>query len=151
MTEVRSHLRLPVTLSAGALMSRFFDGIRDGQIFGTRCGVCRTLYVPPRSFCAACWTTTDGWEQVRDTGVVTAFVIVNVPFYGQQIAIPYTLADIRLDGATSTFKHLVGRAGDDGTVESIPVATGMRVRAVWRADRTGFISEDIDHFTPEDA
>lgn len=149
MIAVRSHMRLPVRLSAGMVQSRFCDEIRSGRIAGNRCPSCRAVYVPPRPFCARCWTSCEDWIVLPDTGVVETFVVVNVPFYGQQVEIPYILAHIRLDGADAPFLHLVGGAGDDGRL-TLPshVASGMRVRAVWRPARTGFFSEDVDHFEP---
>jgi len=138
---VRAHLRLPFDLSAGALASRFFDGIRDGRIHGNRCPSCARVYVPPRGSCSACWVECRDWIEVSDHGVLETFVIVNVPFYGQQVEIPYVLGSIRLDGADSAFLHLV--AGPRRP------AIGLRVRAVWREERTGFLSEDVDRFEAE--
>jgi uncharacterized OB-fold protein len=66
--------------------------------------------------------------------------VVNVPFEGQEISPPYVLASIRLDGADTTFFHLVVADG---------VTTGLRVRAVWRPERTGLLNDDIDHFETE--
>lgn len=151
VASVRTHLRLPFRLSAGRLGARFFEDVRRGRLSGNRCPTCRLVYVPPRPFCARCWQRCEGWLPVEDTGTVTTFVIVNVPFHGQQVRIPYVLAHLLLDGADATVQHLVGVATADGTLAA-PEETriGMRVRAVWRPRerRTGFLSEDVDHFTP---
>lgn len=151
MTDaVRAHLRMPFALSAGDTLTAFFEDIKQRRIVGTACDGCGTVYVPPRPFCAACWQRCTRREQVADRGIVESFVIVNVPFYGQEVEIPYVLASVRLDGAGVPFLHLIGRAGPDGRLHTVPVAMGMRVRAVWRDERTGFLNEDIDHFEPED-
>ena len=151
MTEaVRAHLRLPFRLSAGATLSEFFADVRRGRIVGRACDACATVYVPPRPFCAACWEPCSARVEVADRGVLASFVIVNVPFYGQEVEIPYVLGSVLLDGASVPFLHLVGRAGPDGKLRPVPAETGMRLRAVWRAERTGFVSEDVDHFEPED-
>ena len=149
VVTVPAHLRLPFRFSAGALASAFADGLRRGEIHGNRCGSCGRVYVPPRAFCSPCWRACEGWERVADAGTVTTFVVVNVPFYGQQVRIPYVLAHVRLDGADATFLHLVG-AQNEGELRPVAVEIGSRVRAVWRpADaRTGFLNEDVDHFTP---
>jgi uncharacterized OB-fold protein len=142
-------MRLPFRFSAGALASSFADAVRRGEIFGNRCPSCGRLYVPPRAFCSPCWRACEGWERVADTGTVTTFVIVNVPFYGQQVRIPYVLAHVRLDAADSTFLHLVGTMRDE-ELQPADVEIGSQVRAVWRPEerRTGFLNEDVDHFEP---
>lgn len=151
VTAVRTHLRLPFRLSAGALAGRFFDAVRRGEIHGNRCVACSRVFVPPRSFCPRCWERCEGWIRVADTGTVTTFVVVNVPFYGQEIEIPYVLAHVLLDGADCTIQHLVGAVSPEGKlVAPAGVRMGMRVRAVWRdpPERSGLLNDDVDHFTP---
>ena len=140
---IGTDLRLPFTFSAGRLLSRFAEGLRRGEIHGVRCPECRSVYVPPRPTCPRCWERTEGWEPVADTGTVETFVVVNVPFPGQEVEIPYVLAHVRLDGADASFLHLVAVSAGKARI-------GMRVRAAWRPpeDRRGFLSEDVDHFDP---
>ena len=152
VSVVERRLDLPFRQSAGTLTTRFQDAIRDGDIRGNRCTSCGLVYVPPVPHCAKCWALCDGWETIADTGTVTTYVIVNVPFFGQEIQIPYVLGHVLLDGADATIYHLIGSIGADGKLGLPPdgVRRGMRVRAVWRDpnDRRGFINDDIDHFEP---
>lgn len=150
--SIRTELRMPFRFSAGRLMTRFAEGVRRGELHAVRCPECGSRYVPPRPACPRCWVRTEGWERVADEGVVETFVVVNVPFQGQEVEIPYVLAHVRLDGADVSFLHLIGEPGDEGRLRPPPdgVRLGMRVRAAWRAprERTGFLSEDVDHFEP---
>lgn len=150
MSEIRSHVRLPFRFSAGRLPGRFGEGLRRGEINGNRCPVCSTLYVPPHAFCSRCWEPCAGWERVRDEGAVVTFVVVNVPFHGQQVDIPYVLAQIRLDGADSTILHLVGRRSGRRLAAPADLAAGTRVRAVWREapERFGSLNDDVAYFEP---
>ena len=152
VTVVERRLDLPFRQTAGTLTTRFQDAIRDGEIRGNRCTSCALVYVPPVPHCARCWALCDGWETIADTGTVTTYVVVNVPFFGQEITIPYVLAHVLLDGADATIYHLIGTVGDDGKLGLPPdgVRRGMRVRAAWRDpdDRRGYINDDIDHFEP---
>src|SRR5690606_38213207 len=82
---------------------------------------------------------------LADTGTVTSFCVVNVPFLGQRIPIPYVAANIVVDGADIAFSHLVQE------VEADQVRMGMRVQAVWRPrddPAWGPSLENIDHFRP---
>jgi uncharacterized OB-fold protein len=150
VTAVQSHMRLPFALAAGIVMSRFCSGIRVGEIHGNRCPVCEKVFVPPRDFCGRCWERCRDWTRVRDTGTVATFVVVNVPFYGQQVTIPYVLGHVLLDGADTTVQHLIGVVGADGRLSAVDTRLGLRVRAVWTqpSSRTGYLNDDVDHFEP---
>ena len=50
---------------------------------------------------------TEEEVELSDKGTVTTFCVVNVPFYGQQIEIPYVSATILLDGADIGLMHLI--------------------------------------------
>src|SRR5256885_13698871 len=146
-TEPVKSIRTPMDLRydyyAGRAASRFLRGIEQGEIRGQRCPQCGKVYVPPRGACAACGVATDEEVKVSDKGIVTTFCVVNVPFYGQKIEIPYVSATILLDGADIGLMHLIQEvaAGD--------VHMGMRVEAVWcdPADRKPTL-ESIVHFRP---
>ena len=92
-------------------------------------------------FCAACGVPTDEEVAVADRGTVTTFCVVNVPFYGQKIEIPYVSATILLDGADIGIFHLVQE------VPAEDVHMGMRVEAVWDDERRPTL-ESINHFKP---
>lgn len=143
--SVDVRLQLPVRQGIGAVESRFQRAVAEGRLEGTRCPACDAVHFPARPTCPRCWVSCDEWVDVADTGTIEMFVIVNVPFTGQEVDIPYVLANIRLDGADTTLCHLV-----DAPVDR--VHTGMRVRAVWRdpADRQGLVNDDIDRFVPEE-
>ena len=61
---------------------------------------------------------------VSDTGTVTTFCIVNVPFEGQTMKLPYVYASVLLDGADLPMLHLVNAPAHEARM-------GMRVRAEW--------------------
>ena len=68
--------------------------------------------------------TTDEVE-LGNAGVVTTYCVVNVPFQGQTIELPYICAQILLDGASLAFMGLIQELPAD------QVRMGMRVEAVW--------------------
>ena len=60
-----------------------------------------------------------------NSGIVTTYCVVNVPFQGQSIEIPYICAQILLDGANIAFMGLIQEIPTD------EIRMGMRVEAVW--------------------
>ncbi len=138
------HLRLPYTLTAGAMQSRFAKAVRDEKkIYGNRCTQCKRILVPPDIACAQCWADTEGWIELKDRGVVKTFTVMRVPFYGQKIEIPYVIAQIVPEGGDGAIMHLLQE------VEAEKVRIGMRVEAVWTDEkRTGSLADDILYFRP---
>ena len=123
--------------------SAFYRGLNEGRIVGQRCPACQKVYVPPRSACPADGTPTAEEVEVAQTGTITTFCIVNVPFLGQKITPPYVSAYVLLDGADIAVLHLIlGVPADE-------VRMGMRVRAVWKPrEEWTYSLENIDHFEP---
>jgi len=130
-TPVRLHYEH--TASAGE--SRFLRALQDGRLLGERCPACGMVYIPPRGACPTDGVPTTEAVELPDTGTVTTFCVVSVPFPGQRVAPPYVAAAILLDGADIAFQHLVLGC------EASEVRMGMRVRAVWGED-------GVSHFEP---
>jgi hypothetical protein len=123
--RIAAPVRLDYMVSAGRELSRFLAAIAEGRLIGRRCPSCRKVYVPPRGACPTCAVATAGEVPVSDRGTVTTFCVVNVPFEGQVMKLPYVYASILLDGADIPFPHLVqGLPADQ-------VRMGLRVQAEW--------------------
>ncbi|MFC4001019.1 Zn-ribbon domain-containing OB-fold protein [Prauserella oleivorans] len=129
--------------SASPEESRYLRGLAEGRLLGQRCPACGKVYIPPRGACPTDGVPTTDEVELPDTGIVTTFCIVNVPFLGQRITPPYVAAYILLDGADIAFLHLVlGCAASE-------VRMGMRVRAAWRPrEEWSTTLENIAHFEP---
>jgi uncharacterized OB-fold protein len=121
-------IRLDYTYTAGAASSRFLKGILRKKLLGQRCPDCRKVYVPPRGSCPTCGVPTRDEVEVRDTGAVTTFCIVNIPFPGMAVKPPFAAASVLLDGADIAIFHLL----QEVSVEDVRM--GLRVRAVWVPD-----------------
>lgn len=138
-----SPTRLAYDYAASREESKFFRGLAEGRIIGQRCPKCQKVYVPPRGACPVDGVPTAEEVELSQTGTVTTFCIVNVPFLGQKIKPPYVSAYILLDGADIAFLHLIL------DVEASEVRMGMRVEAVWKPrDQWGTTIENISHFRP---
>ncbi|WP_205215491.1 Zn-ribbon domain-containing OB-fold protein [Amycolatopsis albispora] len=129
--------------SASPEESRYLRALAKGKLIGQRCPVCHKVYLPPRGACPTDGVPTTDEVELPDTGIITTFCVVNVPFLGQRIKPPYVTAYVLIDGADIAFLHLI--LGCDAA----DVRMGMRVRASWRPREEWTTSlENIAHFEP---
>ncbi|CAM3221543.1 OB-fold domain-containing protein [Nocardioides dubius] len=136
-------VNLNYTYAASPEESAFFRGLADGRIIGQRCPACNKVYVPPRGACPTDGVPTTDEVELSQTGTVTTFCVVNVPFMGQKIKPPYVSAYILLDGADIALQHIIQELPAD------QVRMGMRVEAVWKPrEEWGTTIENIDYFRP---
>jgi hypothetical protein len=143
VTGIVVPIELDYLYAASPEESLFYTSLAEGKLVGQRCPTCGKVYIPPRSACPADGTPTAEEIELPDTGTVTTFCIVNVPFLGQRITPPYVSAYILLDGADIAFLHLIL------DIPAEEVRMGMRVKAVWKPrDEWGTTIENIDHFAP---
>jgi uncharacterized protein len=143
VTMITTPVRLHYRHSASAEESRYLRALREGKLIGQRCPACGKVYVPPRGACPVDGVPTTTDVELPDTGIVTTFCVVNVPFQGQRVPSPYVAASVLIDGADIAFQHLI-LGCDPGEVRM-----GMRVRAVWKPpEEWGTTSENISHFEP---
>lgn len=131
--------------AAGAAMSRFLEGLKEGKILGRRCFKCRRVLVPPRMFCERCFRTTDEWVELPGTGVIETFAVSYIDTNANRIEEPIFVGVIDLDGAPPHcgIMHYFGEV----SVEEIRI--GMPVEPVWKPkeERVGAIT-DIRYFRP---
>jgi uncharacterized OB-fold protein len=135
-------LEYPYTRTVGPVLGRFMTGLREGRIEGVRAEDGRVL-VPPAEYDPVTSEPLDEFVEVGQAGVVTTWAWISEPRANQPLDHPFAWALIKLDGADTALLHAVD-AGDEARM-----ATGMRVRVQWRAERAGEI-QDIACFVPEE-
>ena len=133
-------LEYPYTRSLGKVIGTFLAGLRGGRILGIRTASGAVLS-PPSEFDPETLETLTEMCDVADTGTVTTWTWVAAPRPKHPLQKPFAWALIRLDGAANALLHAVD-AGDENVMK-----TGMKVKARWRAERKGMIS-DIECFEP---
>ncbi len=145
---LKTEIRLPYELSYGPVWTRFFEGLAEKKIYGTRCTKCGRVLVPARSFCPRCFVDTDEWIEVAQTGVLTAWCYVNYRYFGMPTEPPFISALLRLDGTDVDFLHIIGGfdLSDFEKARKI-VKNGMKLQAVWADELRGHIM-DIRYFKP---
>lgn len=132
MTEPMRTLKMPIRIvyavRAGIDQSEFLRAIGERRFIGKRCPDCKRVNVPPRGACPRCGVALGETVELAQTGTVASFCVVNVPFEGRTIDLPYVYANVLLDGADLTIPTLVQG------VPASEVRMGMRVRAEWVSD-----------------
>lgn len=140
---ISTPISLPYTYTAGVAASRYLRGLAERRLLGQRCPSCAKVYIPPRGSCPTCGVATAEDIECADTGTVTTFCIVNIPFPGQAIRPPFVAASVLLDGADIPIFHLLQE------VQVEDARMGMRVAAVWVArDELRPSMESIRYFRP---
>ncbi|MGV9713075.1 Zn-ribbon domain-containing OB-fold protein [Gordonia sp. NPDC003424] len=126
--------------------SWYLEGLKAGKLYGCRIGSgvdAGRVYFPPRAVSPSDGSPSVERVELPDTGIVTTFCIVNVPFQGQRIKPPYVAAYVLLDGSDIPFLHLILDCPAD------EVRMGMRVEAVWVPEEERELSlGSISHFRP---
>ncbi|RMI28309.1 Zn-ribbon domain-containing OB-fold protein [Nocardia stercoris] len=122
--------------------STYLRGLAEGKLLGAR-SAGGNVYFPPRGADPIDGQPTKDFVELPDTGTVTTFCIVNVPFMGQRVKPPYVAAYVLLDGADIPVLHRV--LG----IDPAEVRMGLRVKAVWKPrEEWGHTAENLDHFAP---
>jgi uncharacterized OB-fold protein len=134
-------MELPYRRSVGPVVGAFLTGLRDGRIVGSRTAAGRVI-VPPLEYDPDTGDPVDEIVDVGSAGVVTSWTWIAEPLRKHPLDRPFAWALVQLDGADTSLVHALD-AGDETTVR-----TGMRVRARWRDERQGHIT-DIECFEPE--
>ncbi len=132
----------------GIGIGKYLQALKEGKILAARCTGCGRLMLPARAFCEMCWRPTDGYEPVKDSGVVNTFAICHVNWDASRLKDKeprHLPAVIEIDGASKGqgIMHVLGN------VKPKDVKIGMKVKAVWKPakERTGSIT-DILYFEP---
>lgn len=136
-------LEFPYNRSTGPVVGGFLTALRDGEIVGARTASGRVL-VPALEYDPDSGDPIEDLVPVADTGTVTTFVWIAAPKRHQPLHHPFAFALIRLDGADTDLVHVVDAVTEDA------MASGMRVRARWKNERVGLIT-DIEAFVPTES
>lgn len=143
VTVITVPTSISIQHSASHPESVYLRGLQQGMLLGARAGETGKVYFPPREADPATGRELDQFVELPDTGTVTTFAIINIPFAGQRIKPPYVAAYILLDGADIPFLHLVT------DIDAADVRMGMRVKAVWKPrEEWGLGIDNIEHFRP---
>jgi hypothetical protein len=145
---MKTQLTLPYELAYGDTWTKFFEGMKEKKIYGTKCSKCGRVLVPARTFCPRCFVDTDEWVEVSQEGMLASWCYVNYRFFGMPTEPPFISLLVRLDGTDVDFLHLLaGFDLNNFEVVRKTIKKNMRVKAVWNDERRGDVM-DIRYFEP---
>jgi len=143
VSMVITPIQLEIQHSASHPESAYLRALKEGKLLGARTGEQGKVYFPAREADPATGRQLTEFVELPDTGTITTFAIINIPFQGQKIKPPYVAAYVLLDGADIPFLTLVS------DVDAHEVRMGMRVQAVWRPrEQWTYGMENIEYFRP---
>ncbi|HEX3899321.1 MAG TPA: OB-fold domain-containing protein [Mycobacteriales bacterium] len=137
MSEVLSapHLvEYTYTRSTGPAIGAFLTGLRDKKITGVR-GADGRVIVPAIDYDPVTSEDLSDYVTVADTGVVTTWSWNDSPTKGQPLDKPFAWALVKCEGADTAFLAAVDVSSPDA------ISTGAKVKARWRDDRVGAITD----------
>ncbi len=147
-TILKDEVAIPYELAMGPTWTRFFEGLKEEKIYATRCPRCNRVLVPARSYCPRCFVETDQWLEVSQEGTIVCWALTEYEYFAIPVKPPYIGALIKLDGTDTNFLHLIGGIDlSDPEYVRKTVKNGMKVKAVWNAEKKGNIM-DIKYFEP---
>jgi uncharacterized OB-fold protein len=113
--------------------SKFWDGLKEGKIYATRCENCRKLHFPPVADCGDCGSSNMKWVELDGEGKIVTFtqVVVKPASFSEEPA--YIVAIARLTEGVKVLAWLTG-------VERENVKVGLKVRLVARITSDGRVS-----------
>jgi len=109
---------------------KFYEGLKEGKVYATKCKDCEKVYFPPMVDCPECLTTGLDWIELSSDAEIETFTHVVIrPTTFQQYK-PYTVAIGRLKEGVKVLAWLTG-------FKLSEVKVGMKARLVAKVTPEG--------------
>jgi uncharacterized OB-fold protein len=110
--------------------SKFWDGLKEGKVYATRCANCGKLYFPPVADCSSCRSSNIEWIVLSNEAELETYTHVVVRPSSFQDFKPYTVAIGRMKEGVRVLAWLTG-------VKLSEIKTGMKVKLVAKVTPDG--------------
>jgi len=131
--EIRIVQEIPISKTL-----KFWEGLKEGRVYATRCTSCGKLYFPPNADCPACLKTGLEWVELsREAEIETFTHVVVRPTTFQQNK-PYTVAIGKLKEGVKVLAWLTG-------FKLSEIKVGMKVNLAAKVTPEGSLTYE---FTP---
>ena len=87
------------------LVSKFFEGLTNKELWGTVCHGCETTYCPPRAHCwnPECKVAETEWRRLPMKGEIWTYSVMLFSATGFMEMLPFVLAYVKVDEADTAF------------------------------------------------
>lgn len=125
------------------LVSKFFKGLIDKKLFGTKCSRCGTVYCPPRVHCwnPLCRVAETEWLELPQRGRVHTFSVMLFSADAFLEMLPFVLSYVQVDG---THTALPTQIVASPTEVFIGQEVEIRFREISRGDLMDIYAVPID-------
>lgn len=110
--------------------SKFWQGLKEGKVYATKCKNCRSLHFPPAADCGACNKSEVEWIELDGEAEVVTFTQVFVKPASFSDEQSYIVAIARLKEGVKALAWLTGVKRED-------VHVGMKVKLVAKLTSDG--------------
>ncbi|MCX8200536.1 MAG: Zn-ribbon domain-containing OB-fold protein [Candidatus Caldarchaeum sp.] len=127
--ELRLKYLIPISR-----VKRFFDGLKEGKVYATKCPVKNVFFFPPQADCPYCMDENLEWVEINGEGVLLTYTVVNVKPASYLHYPDYVVAIARMNEG---FNVLCWMNVDD--VSKLKIGTKVRL-VVKRREPEGFLT-----------
>ena len=109
---------------------KFWEGLRQGKVYATKCLKCGKLYFPPSADCPDCLSSNMEWIELSGEAEIEAFthVVIRPTSFCQHK--PYTVAIGKLKDGVKVLAWLTG-------FKLSQIKVGMKVKLAAKVDAEG--------------
>ncbi len=109
---------------------KFWEGLKNGKVYATKCKDCGKIYFPPSADCPACLSPTLDWVELSYEAEIETFTHVVIRPTTFQQHKPYTVAIGKLREGVKVFAWMTG-------FKLSEVKVGMHARLVAKVGAEG--------------
>jgi uncharacterized OB-fold protein len=116
--------------------STFWNGLKEGKVFATKCEKCGKLHFPPVADCGECGSSNAGWVELDGRGEIETFtqVVAKPPSFLKEPS--YIVAIAKLKEGVKALAWLTD-------VERKDVRVGMKVKLVAKVTSDGRVAYEF--------
>ena len=108
----------------------FWEGLKEGKVYATRCIKCGRLYFPPAADCPSCLSSNMEWMELSSEAEIETFTHVVIRPTSFQHYRPYTVAIGKLREGVRVLAWLTG-------FKTAEIKIGMRAKLVGKVTPEG--------------
>lgn len=135
--EIKISQEIPISKTL-----KFWEGLKEGKIYATRCTNCGRLYFPPNADCPNCLAANVEWVELSKEAEIETFTHVVIRPTTFQQNKPYTVAIGKLKEGVKVLAWLTG-------FKLSEIKVGMKVRLAAKTTQEGTLAYGFEPLQPE--